>query len=232
MILIWQILTQKLFCAYYLTHTHIQYIFIESDIVNDPRAIYFLCRTRNLTRLVLPGRQLHITEEGVREAVQMWRALESLTLTDNETACAFIEAIGRNCMSFRELKITCNFSCKIAQALTMYIPKLKRLSLQSTRVNMDALFRAVSLLPELEDLNISHCFVVGGSHPQDIRVYPLQQVPGILLNAGVLRMPTRLIDCQAICSNCELVLAWNMGFERKNPEEQIWKEDEIPTLRI
>ncbi|KAI9109846.1 hypothetical protein K1719_018887 [Acacia pycnantha] len=197
--------------------------------VKDGILINIARRSPNLRRLVLPGRHLQITEEGIKEAIQMWRGLESITLTDSDIACTFIEAIGNCCRHFFELKITCNFSLKIAQALVRHLPKLRRLSLQSTRVNKDALVRAVTQLPALEDLNVSHCFIVGGNRPENIQVFSLQQVPDIL--AEVVRMP-RLINCQVFCAKCELVMAWNMAFERWNPEEQIWREDEIPTLRI
>ncbi|KAI9110174.1 hypothetical protein K1719_019215 [Acacia pycnantha] len=197
--------------------------------VKDRILINIARRSPNLRRLVLPGRHLQITEEGIKEAIQMWRGLESITLTDSDIACTFIEAIGNCCRNFFELKITCHFSSKIAQALVRHLPKLRRLSLQSTRVNKDALVRAVTQLPELEDLNVSHCFIVGGNRPENIQVFSPQQVPDIL--AEVVRMP-RLINCQGLCAKCELVMAWNMAIERWNPEEQIWREDEIPTLRI
>ncbi|KAK4266793.1 hypothetical protein QN277_023667 [Acacia crassicarpa] len=197
--------------------------------VRDGILINIARRSPNLRRLVLPGRHLQITEEGIIEAIQLWGGLESITLTDSDIACTFIEAIGNCCRNFFELKITCNFSLKIAQALVRHLPKLRRLSLQATRVNKDALVRAVTQLPALEDLNVSHCFIVGGNRPENIQVFSLQQVPDIL--AEVVRMP-RLINCQVFCAKCELVMAWNMAIERWNPEEQIWREDEIPTLRI
>ncbi|XP_028769161.1 uncharacterized protein LOC114726659 [Neltuma alba] len=163
--------------------------------------------------------------------MQNWEGLESFTITDSEIACSIIEAIGRYCRrSFRELKITCHFSLKIALKLIKYVPKLKRLSLQSTRVNKDALVFAVAQLGELEDLNVSHSFIVGGDRPENITVFSQHQVPDILVGE-VLRMP-RIISCGLFCNMCEDVLFWNMANEWENPEEQIWREDEILTLRV
>ncbi|XP_054783932.1 F-box/LRR-repeat protein At3g48880-like [Prosopis cineraria] len=188
-------------------------------------------RSRNLKRLVLPaGRYLQLTEAGIDKAMEMWEGLESFTITDSEIAFSILEAMGKYCRNISEIKITCHFSAKIAMALMTYVPRLKRLSVQSTRVNKDALVNVVDHLQQLEILNVSHSFIVGGNRPENIRVFSQQEVPNIL--GEVSRMPSTVISCEIFCAMCQAVLAWNMAYEGRNHDEENWHDDEIPSLRV
>ncbi|KAI9109929.1 hypothetical protein K1719_018970 [Acacia pycnantha] len=188
-------------------------------------------RSRNLKRLVLPGWVPDITKTGINLAMKQWKGLESLTVTNTLVAPHFLQAIGKCCPNFSELKLTCHLTLKIATTMAKHVPKLKVLSLQSVRMNKNALVYVVKKLEELEVLNVTHGFVVSGKrYPRIIEVYPQYSLPTLLEN--MLRKSTTLMYCTSFCNKCKEVIICNRMKKWKDPKEQIWRDDEIPSLRV
>ncbi|KAK4266790.1 hypothetical protein QN277_023664 [Acacia crassicarpa] len=96
-------------------------------------------RSPNLKRLVLPGWVPDITKNGINLALEQWKGLESLTVTNTLVAPHFLKAIGKYCPNFSELKLTCHLTRNLATTMAKHVPKLKVLSVQSVRVNKSAL---------------------------------------------------------------------------------------------
>ncbi|XP_028787384.1 F-box/LRR-repeat protein At3g48880-like [Neltuma alba] len=199
-----------------------QQYFDDRDFINVAK------RSRNLKRLVLPGWFTDLTKKGINQAMEQWEALESITITNTFTAPFFLEAIGKYCRNFSELKLTCHLTLKIARTLTKHVPKLKVLSLQSVRMNKNALVYLVRQLKELQVLNVTHGFIISGNRPDNTIVHPQHAVPILLQN--IPRKPT-LMNCKGHCLKCQEVFIWNMMNKWREPKELIWRNDVIPTFR-
>lgn len=171
-----------------------------------------------------------MTKRGIDLAMEQWTGLESLTLTTTYIAPLFLEAISRNCPNFSQLKLTCHLTLKISRALVKHVPKLKVLSLQSVRLNKNALVYLVKHLKELEVLNVSHGFIISGNRVNNTVVYPLHMIPQLLNK--IPRKPTTLMYCDGYCAMCQEVFVSNMTNQWREPETYIWRDDEIPTLRV
>lgn len=161
--------------------------------------------------------------------MEQWGELESMTITSNYTAHHFIQAIGKYCPNFSELKLTCHLTLRIATTLVKHVPKLKVLSLQSIRMNKNALVYLVKNLNELEVLNLTHGFVVSGNRPGNVETYPQPTLPKMLEN--MTRKPT-LMHCKGFCVTCHEVFVCNMLNKWRNAKLHIWRNDEIPSLRV
>ncbi|KAK4266789.1 hypothetical protein QN277_023663 [Acacia crassicarpa] len=115
--------------------------------------------------------------------------------------------------------------------MARHVPKLKVISVQSVRVNKNALVYVVKKLKELEVLDVSHALIVCGNRgPDFIEVCPQSSLP--ILLANMPRKPTTLMYCKTFCNKCDEVLICNMMPDWRDPKEQIWREDEISSLRV
>ncbi|KAI9110036.1 hypothetical protein K1719_019077 [Acacia pycnantha] len=227
-------LTQFLKCALDLSCGKIScFIFNFLQSINDDDLILVAERTANLKRLVLPRSNIQLSKTGVHKAMQLWKGLESLTLTDISIAYDIVEAIGEHCNNFSELKVTCDFGVNFANALIKHLPKLKILSLQSILVSKNALVLVANNLKDLKILNVSHSFIVGLTDDgTNMRIYSQHDVPKILGNNNMFGIST-LIRCEGICGMCLKVLQWNICTDEwKNTKEEVWRDDKIANLRF
>ncbi|KAI9110147.1 hypothetical protein K1719_019188 [Acacia pycnantha] len=214
-----------------LSNGHAHCLIFQFQIYLDNRDFFNIAqRSPNLKRLVLPGLFPDFTKNGIDLALEQWKGLESLTITNTCIAPLFLEAIGKYCPNFSELKLTCHLTLNIATTLAKHVPKLKVLSVQSVRVNKNALVHVVKKLKELEILNVTHSFVVTGNRPDNTEVHPQHSISTLLKNMP--RPPTTLMHCNGFCDRCQDVFIGNMMHKWRDPKEQIWCEDEIPSLQI
>ncbi|XP_054783931.1 F-box/LRR-repeat protein At3g48880-like [Prosopis cineraria] len=217
-------------CLLNLSSGRVDCLIFKFQIYLDDREFNNIAKkSLNLKRLVLPAWFPDLSKKGIDQAMQQWEGLESLTITNNYLAPHFLESIGKYCNNLRELKLTCHLTIKIARILTKNVPNLKVLSLQSVRVNKNALLHVVKKLKELKVLNLTHSFVVSGNRTENMVVYPKHVVQSMMENMP--RKP-RFLKCKGFCVKCQEVFIWNMMNKWKEPKEIVWRNDKIPSLRV
>ncbi|KAL3512664.1 hypothetical protein ACH5RR_025381 [Cinchona calisaya] len=140
--------------------------------IGDSHLAYTSRRTPKLKKLVLP-RWSRLTEEGYFRAFKVWKGVESLVLPGcNISPYTMIKLIGKNLKNLSNLKIVFDYFDKsCATAILRFLPKLKALSLKGSVVERKAVEMILDNLNNLEELNLSHCFIdVTRYYPQYLHI--------------------------------------------------------------
>lgn len=146
--------------AFDLSRGHVTCLIFHFDMyIKDEHLIYTAERCPNLKRLILSAWS-QITVDGYSKAFKMWEGLESMTIPGIiGHPSDIMEAIGKHCKNFSELKIMCPLDLDFAIAITTFLPKLRVLSLRCSILTKVALVHIINSLENLEVLNLSHCFI-------------------------------------------------------------------------
>ncbi|KAJ7944888.1 F-box/LRR-repeat protein [Quillaja saponaria] len=164
----------------------------------------------------------------------MLEGLESLTVPCVTCYSYMLEAIGKNCRNFSELKVLCPLDIEFAESLIKHIPKLKILSLRCSLVYTEALRCILKGLEYLEVLNLSHSMFFAeldheGAETSNILIQRGGEIPAAM---DVSRLE-RLVACQGetSCFLCQLMLENpSVGGRGYRFQEAMWREDEISSL--
>ncbi|KAK7255775.1 hypothetical protein RIF29_29194 [Crotalaria pallida] len=192
--------------------------------LNDKLLILAAQRTPNLKRLVL-SESGHLSKRGIDLAMASWGGLQSITITSMLKDNHFFSAMGKVCKNITEVKFTCSFEEHHADDLIKYTPGLKALSIRNQMVNRDALFRVLDCLQHLEVVNVCHSlFWDTTSDLEGCDIYVHHK------NLHVSWLG-KIISCEKkICIMCNKVSNNTMREQPYDPLEELWSQDEIPSL--
>ncbi|KAJ7952346.1 F-box/LRR-repeat protein [Quillaja saponaria] len=206
------------------------FIFHYFVFLQDEHLIYAAQSNPNLKQLVLPARN-YISKTGFQQAFQRWSTLESLTVPCVICPYYMVEAIGKSCRNFYQLKVLCPFDMEFAEALIKHIPKLKILSLRCSLVYTEAINRILKSLEHLEVLNLSHSIFVGEPDQGAETRMQTQKDCDIAALLDVSRLK-RVITCKReACLLCKHKLDdFHVGGWCCKFQEAIWREDEVTSL--
>ncbi|KAK7340167.1 hypothetical protein VNO77_20862 [Canavalia gladiata] len=195
--------------------------------LSDLQLIYVAERTPNLKRLVLPSSG-DLTKVGIVKAMKWWQDLESVTITSVVSHPYIFYAVQEYGKKITELKFTCGFQEYHAEALIKHTPNLRTLSVRSVIVSMKGLCLVLKTMKHLEVVNICHSLIMDRKSPTSrVVVYRIPDLKDHL-NKKCL---AKLIYCQGNwCLRCKNARDTNPNREPYGHFEDIWREDEIPSL--
>ncbi|CAK8575441.1 unnamed protein product [Lathyrus sativus] len=225
------VLYNLLFIALNSSRGNIKNLIFHHDLyLADDQFMYTAKRCPLVRRLVFLSWN-RVKKISMRMAIRGWKDLESMTMPSIADPKYVFEEISENCKNFRELKVMGRFHLGFAKSLTMYLPKLRVLSIRCSELDKEALILILDKLEHLQVLNISHSCFVNDSN-KSYEGYRFISESDCSISDKVSRLREFLMCSKESCIMCQRTKIDGGRPRWFKYEEGSWKDDEVSSLAL